>query len=118
VFPSVGARLGGPRSHVWTRNLVRAKTEDRHGTISELTLGVQLGGQTFSELLFFPTKETVDQLKHGEVAFTANASAVIVKGGRIWHQRTSEASGPCVLSGRPCSSRSPSAGQKLSCKPG
>lgn len=48
-------------------------------SISELTIGVQVGGQSFSELLFFPTRESLDKLKRGQTAFTANASAVIVK---------------------------------------
>jgi lipid-binding SYLF domain-containing protein len=48
-------------------------------SISELTVGVQVGGQTFSELLFFPTRESLDKLKRGQTTFTANASAVIVK---------------------------------------
>jgi lipid-binding SYLF domain-containing protein len=47
--------------------------------ITGVTIGVQVGGQTFSEVVFFPKKELFDQLAHGEITFTANASAVLVK---------------------------------------
>lgn len=48
-------------------------------SLSQMTVGVQVGGQTFSELILFPEKEALDKFRQGEVAFTANASAVIVK---------------------------------------
>ncbi|NVB81972.1 MAG: hypothetical protein HOV81_26560 [Kofleriaceae bacterium] len=48
-------------------------------TITELTIGVQVGGQMFSELLLFPNPESLKRLKSGEFAFAANASAAIVK---------------------------------------
>jgi len=42
---------------------------------------VQLGGDTFSEVLVFQSKDALDRLKGGKMAFAANASAVLVKAG-------------------------------------
>ncbi len=79
VFPSVGRAsvavgVSFGRGIVFEHHLPIGTA-----TITELTLGVQVGGQTFSELMFFPTKHELENLKRGEVAFSANASAVLVK---------------------------------------
>ncbi len=47
--------------------------------LTQITLGVQVGGQTFSEIVFFPDKASLDRLKRGAYAFDGNASAVLVK---------------------------------------
>jgi lipid-binding SYLF domain-containing protein len=79
VFPSVGRAsvavgISFGRGIVFEHNLPIGTA-----TITELTLGVQVGGQTFSELMFFPTQHELENLKRGELAFAANASAVLVK---------------------------------------
>lgn len=79
VFPSVG-RASVAVGVSFGRGVVFERGQPIGGaTITELTLGVQVGGQTFSELMFFPTQHTMENLKHGELAFSANASAVLVK---------------------------------------
>lgn len=79
VFPSVG-RASVALGITFGRGIVFEHDQPiGTATITELTLGVQVGGQTFSELMFFPSKSALDQLKRGEVAFAANASAVLVK---------------------------------------
>lgn len=79
VFPYVGrasAVLGGAYGQ---GEVFEQGRSIGFATLSQMTLGVQVGGQTFSELVIFPKKETLDQFRTGMVAFTANASAVIVK---------------------------------------
>ena len=49
--------------------------------LRQITLGVQVGGETFGELLLFESKEALDQFKTSPVKFNANASAVLVKAG-------------------------------------
>ena len=46
-----------------------------------MTLGVQVGGQTFSEIVLFQDKAALDRFKAGRTSFAANASAVLVKAG-------------------------------------
>lgn len=52
-----------------------------YATIAKVTLGVDLGGQTFSEVIAFESREVFERFKRGRFGFSANASAVIVKAG-------------------------------------
>ena len=81
VFPSVGkatAVLGGAygKGEVFERGKMVG-----YAAVAQLTLGVQLGGQTFSEVIAFEDKRALDRFKSGRWAFAANASAVLVKAG-------------------------------------
>jgi lipid-binding SYLF domain-containing protein len=79
VFPSAGrasAVLGGAfgRGEVFERG-------ERIGgaSMGQLTLGVQLGGQTFSEIVVFKSENALDRFKAGRLAFAGNLSAVVSK---------------------------------------
>lgn len=80
VFPSVGRAcvvIGGAygEGEVYERGQPVGFV-----TMSQITVGVQVGGQTFIELIIFNKKRSLDEFKHcGKLSFTANASAVIVK---------------------------------------
>lgn len=80
VFPSVGrasAVLGGAYGH--GEVFERGKPVG-FATMSQITVGVQIGGQTFIQILTFRNRDALDQFKkRGKVGFTLNASAVIVK---------------------------------------
>lgn len=83
VFPAVGKAslvVGGS----YGRGAVFEKGRFiGHATLSQFTVGVQVGGDTFSEILVFQNKEALDRLKKGKMAFAANASAVLVKAGAV-----------------------------------
>ncbi|HSF32357.1 MAG TPA: hypothetical protein VLK82_18040 [Candidatus Tectomicrobia bacterium] len=49
--------------------------------LTQATVGLQAGGQTFSELLVFENKGALDRFKAGQLNFTADASAVVLKTG-------------------------------------
>jgi lipid-binding SYLF domain-containing protein len=49
--------------------------------LNQASLGAQLGGQTFSELIVFHDPFELQKLKHGEFTLGANASAVAIKSG-------------------------------------
>lgn len=81
VFPSVGkaaAVIGGAfgRGEVFERG-----KRIGHATLSQLTIGVQLGGETFAEIIVFENQQTLDRLKQGKFAFAASASAALVRAG-------------------------------------
>lgn len=79
IFPSVG-RAAAVLGVSFGRGVVYEQGQTiGTATITKITLGVQVGGQTFSEVLMFPNKDALDKFKSGEVAFDANASAVMVK---------------------------------------
>jgi lipid-binding SYLF domain-containing protein len=52
-----------------------------YADISQATIGLQAGGQTFTELVAFETKEALDRFRSGKLAFAANVSAVALKSG-------------------------------------
>jgi len=81
VFPSVGqgaAVLGG----VWGMGEVFRKERVKgYAALAQLTLGVQLGGQTFSELLLFQDRAALDRFKQAGMGLTVGAAATLVKAG-------------------------------------
>jgi lipid-binding SYLF domain-containing protein len=81
VFPSVGkatAVIGGAygKGEVFQGDQLVG-----YAGLVQLTVGVQLGGQTFSEIVVFENEEALKRFKVGRTAFAANASAVLVKAG-------------------------------------
>lgn len=50
-------------------------------SLSQVTVGLQLGGQAYSEIVFFENAATLDNFKHGNFAFAAQVSAVAIKAG-------------------------------------
>jgi lipid-binding SYLF domain-containing protein len=52
-----------------------------YSDMTQGTVGVQVGGQSFSELLVFENKAVLDRFKAGRVGFAADASAVLLKSG-------------------------------------
>ncbi len=81
IFPSVGKGaigIGG----------AKGKGEVREGgkvigysTLGQVTIGLALGGQAFTQVIFFKDKTALSAFKEGNYEFAANASAVAVKDG-------------------------------------
>lgn len=80
VFPSVGRAgvvLGGAYGH---GEVFEGGKPVGFATMSQITVGVQIGGQTFTQILSFGNKKSFERFKkRGKLGFTANASAVMVK---------------------------------------
>ncbi len=60
-------------------------------TMHQLSLGFQLGGQSFSQIIFFEDKRTYDEFAAGNFEFSANASAVAITAGASASASTSGA---------------------------
>src|SRR3954470_13453123 len=69
VFPSVGRAgvvLGGAYGH----GLVYEGNQSiGEASVGQFTIGVQVGGQTFSLLLIFRTQDALERFKRGRIAF-------------------------------------------------
>jgi lipid-binding SYLF domain-containing protein len=81
LFPRVGkggAVLGGAhgRGQVFEKGKLVGGSK-----VTQFTIGLQLGGQTYSEVVFFETKEALDRFKGGKFALSAQASAVAAAEG-------------------------------------
>lgn len=50
-------------------------------TLSQATIGAQIGGQSFSELIFFGTKDAFDRFTQNKLEFAAQATAVAAAEG-------------------------------------
>lgn len=48
--------------------------------VTQLTFGVQVGGQSFSQLIVFGSKESLEAFKRSPLGFSGNLSAVFIKG--------------------------------------
>ena len=49
--------------------------------LTQVTIGAQLGGQTYSEVLFLENKETMDSFKEGNFGLSAQVSATAATAG-------------------------------------
>ncbi len=81
VFPSVGKGgliLGGARGKgvVYEQGQIVG-----FATLTQGSVGLQVGGQTFSEILFFRSPAALSDFKSGEFSLAANASAVAIESG-------------------------------------
>jgi len=81
VFPSVGKGgivVGG----AFGRGLVIANEQvDGYVSLSQATIGLQLGGQKYSQFIFFKDQTSLNHFKRGNFEFGAQASAVAITAG-------------------------------------
>mgnify|MGYP006419698245 FL=1 len=78
VFPTVGKAgigLGGAygKGRVYEKDRVVGSV-----TLAEVSIGFQLGGQAFSEIIFMQDKRAFDEFTGGRYEFDASASAVVI----------------------------------------
>src|SRR5438067_2427494 len=52
-----------------------------YSDVTQGTVGAQIGGQTYDELIVFQTPDALNSFKNNRLAFSANASAVAIKAG-------------------------------------
>jgi len=76
VFPTVGKGgigLGAARGkgYVYERGRLIGRS-----TLTQVTIGLQLGGQAYSEVVFFQDKAALNDFKQGRLKLDAQASAV------------------------------------------
>jgi len=81
VFPNIakaGLGIGGARGNgeVFEDGKVIGST-----TVTQLSFGVQLGGQAFSQIIFFQNKRDLDRFTDGNFEFEASASAALITEG-------------------------------------
>ena len=49
--------------------------------MTQVTLGLQWGGQSYSEVIFFDNAATLESFKNGEIEFSGQVSAVAITAG-------------------------------------
>ncbi|MHB8080373.1 MAG: lipid-binding SYLF domain-containing protein [Candidatus Krumholzibacteriia bacterium] len=81
VFPSVGKGGIGIGGAYGRGVLYRNGTAIGYCKITQGTIGLQLGAQTYTEMIVFATREAFDNFKSGNFAFDAQATVVALKSG-------------------------------------
>lgn len=81
VFPTIGkggAGIGGAhgKGRVYAQGVHVGDT-----SMTQLTVGFQLGGQAFSQIIFFEDKRAFTQFSSGNFEFGAQATAVAITAG-------------------------------------
>jgi lipid-binding SYLF domain-containing protein len=81
LFPDVG-KAGLGVGGAYGRGVVYERGQHiGYSDVTQGSVGLQAGGQSFSELLLFENKAALDRFKAGQLAFGADASAVVMKSG-------------------------------------
>ena len=81
VFPTVAkGAMGVGGAHGSGELLVGGKAIGK-ATLNQVTVGFQLGGQTYTEIIFFENESALNGFKNGDFAFAAQASAVAITTG-------------------------------------
>ena len=81
VFPSVGKGglgLGGARGH---GKLFEHGAVTGRATLTQVTVGLQFGGQVYREVIFFQNGASLTSFKKGHFALSAQVSAVAAAEG-------------------------------------
>ena len=81
VFPNVGKvgiGIGGARGsgEVFEKHKVIGSA-----TLTQVSVGFQLGAQAFSQIIFFQNKNDLNRFTEGNFEFDASASAALITGG-------------------------------------
>ncbi|MDH4130667.1 MAG: YSC84-related protein [Gemmatimonadota bacterium] len=81
IFPSVGKGaigIGGAHGKGWVYQGGALVGETK---LTQVTVGLQLGGQAYRELILFKDKTALEDFKRGNFELSAQASAVAVTAG-------------------------------------
>ena len=81
VFPSVGKGGIGIGGAYGKGQVYRKGTVTGTAKLFKATIGFQLGGQVFSEIIFFQDKRAYDEFTSGNFEFDAAVSAVAITAG-------------------------------------
>jgi len=81
VFPNIvkgGLGIGGARGNgeVYERG-----RKVGNATLTQFTIGAQVGGQAYSEVIFFENEAALDNFKESKMEFTAQVSAIAASAG-------------------------------------
>jgi lipid-binding SYLF domain-containing protein len=81
IFPSVGKGGFGIGGSYGKGSVYKQGKKTGTVTLTQVTIGFQLGGQAFSEIIFFENKASYYTFTNGNFEFSAQASAVAINAG-------------------------------------
>ena len=81
VFPTIGKGGIGIGGAYGTGRVYEKGAYVGDASMTQVTVGLQLGGQAYSQIIFFEDKRAFDEFTSGEFEFGAQASAVAITAG-------------------------------------
>ncbi len=81
VFPTVGKGGFVVGAAYGKGQVYRQGTATGTAELAKASVGFQLGGQAFSEIIFFKNRSAYDEFTSGNFEFDASASAVVITAG-------------------------------------
>jgi len=81
VFPSIGKGAAGVGGAYGKGVLYERGQFAGYCDMTQASVGLQLGGQRYTEIIFFENQNALDKFKASEMAFDAQASAVALEAG-------------------------------------
>lgn len=81
VFPKVAKGAMGVGAANGRGQLFEKGRVVGEASLTQVTVGFQLGGQVYSEIIFFEDQKTLDDFKEGNLEFSAQVSAVAAAEG-------------------------------------
>ena len=81
VFPTIGKGGIGIGGAHGSGRVYEAGTHVGEASMTQVTVGWQLGGQAYSQIIFFEDKRAFDEFTRGDFEFGAQATAVAITAG-------------------------------------
>lgn len=81
VFPEITKGAIGIGGAAGDGTVFERGTAIGSSSVTQVTIGLQLGGQTYSEVIFFKDKAALNNFKSGDYEVAAGASAIALKEG-------------------------------------
>jgi lipid-binding SYLF domain-containing protein len=81
IFPKVGKGAAGVGGAYGKGELYERGRKIGYCDLSQATIGLALGGETFTEIIAFENKAALDNFKSGKYKFTAQAAGTALKSG-------------------------------------
>lgn len=81
IFPTVGKAGIGIGGAYGEGEVYRKGTYIGNTSLSQISFGLQLGGQSYTEIIFFKDKRALDDFTQGNFKLSAEASAVALTAG-------------------------------------
>ena len=81
MFPTVGKAGFGIGGAYGDGRVYKQKKHIGNTSVSQVTIGFQLGGQAYSQIIFFQDKRALDEFSSGNFEFGAQAAAVAITAG-------------------------------------
>jgi lipid-binding SYLF domain-containing protein len=81
LFPTIGKGGVGIGGAHGKGQVYRAGSVTGTTSMTQLTVGLQLGGQAYSQIIFFQDKRSYDEFTSGNFEFGAQATAVAITAG-------------------------------------